>query len=59
MIEMKGRYVIRRTSESRWEWWTGSGWSEDEKDARRYADEPHAGEVTGDEDAKVAELAEK
>jgi len=45
------RYVIQRASESRCEWWTGTGWSEDETDALRYVDEPHAGAETGDESA--------
>jgi hypothetical protein len=46
-------YVIQRASESRCEWWTGAGWSEDETDALRYAGEPHPGGETGDESATV------
>jgi hypothetical protein len=49
--EQLSRYVIQRASESRCEWWTGTGWSEDETDALRYADKPHAGDETGDESA--------
>lgn len=45
------KYVIPRASESRCEWWTGAGRSEDETEALRYADEPHAGNETGDESA--------
>lgn len=51
--ERLSRYVIQRASESRCEWWTGTSWSEDETDALRYADQPHAGEETGDESAVV------
>jgi len=53
----KRLYVICRSSESRYEWWTGSVWSEDEADAQFYEAEPHAGEVTGDEDAKAVEFS--
>ncbi len=55
MDENRGRraakYVIQRESESRCEWWTGTGWSEDETVAVRYTDELHAGEEAGDESA--------
>jgi hypothetical protein len=55
MVENRERhaakYVIQRASESRCEWWTGTGWSEDETGALRFADEPHAAEETGDESA--------
>jgi len=55
MVDNTGKfvaqYVIQRASESRCEWWTGTGWSEDETDAMRFTDEPHAGDETGDESA--------
>ena len=53
-----GGFVIQRASESRNEFWTGRGWSENETDAQRYAVEPIAGEVTGDESATVTPVAE-
>ena len=48
-------YIIQRASESRCEWWTGTGWTEDQSRARRYSDKPNAPEVTEDESA-TAEL---
>ncbi len=49
-----GQYVIQRASESRNEFWTGNGWSENEPDAQRYTVEPDAAEVSGDESAVAA-----
>jgi hypothetical protein len=48
-----GRFVIQRASESRCEWWTGSGWSDDETKAARYDEEPDPGSETADESATV------
>lgn len=45
----KAKYVVQRASESRCEWWTDAGWSEDKTDALRYADKPNAGDETGKE----------
>ncbi len=56
MIDRAGKYVIQRGSESRLEWWTGNGWSENEEEALHYAEEPHPNEETGDESASVATL---
>jgi hypothetical protein len=53
MIEHEIKYVIQRASESRCEWWTGNGWTEDENDARRYDEEPDVSQETGDESATV------
>src|SRR5260221_13354803 len=47
------KFVIQRASESKSEWWTGSGWSEDEADALFFDVEPMANSVTGDESATV------
>jgi hypothetical protein len=51
-----GEFVIQRTSETRCEWWTESGWTENEEIAARFTEEPHAGEVTGDESAKAVRI---
>ncbi|MGE5195553.1 MAG: hypothetical protein ACM3U2_23930 [Deltaproteobacteria bacterium] len=56
MADESGKYVIQRGSESRLEWWTGSGWTENRADARRYAAEPHPNEETGDESASAETL---
>ena len=57
MITQPAGYVIQRTSESRHEWWTGGGWSRDERDAIHFELEPHAGEETGDESATVQPIS--
>jgi hypothetical protein len=46
-------FVIERTNETKREWWTGSAWSEDDRQARWYATEPDAPEVTQDENARA------
>ncbi|MDB5385259.1 MAG: hypothetical protein JWM11_905 [Planctomycetaceae bacterium] len=56
-IQTNGKYVIRRASESRCEWWTGTGWTEDDTQAKRYVDEPRAEDITEDENA-TAQLIE-
>jgi hypothetical protein len=48
-----GRYVIQRASETLCEWWTSTGWSENDKNAIRFVDEPDVGKETGDESAKA------
>jgi hypothetical protein len=53
MIFQSQKFAIQRASESRCEWWTGEGWSEDEVDALLFDVEPNANEVTGDESATV------
>ncbi len=53
MANRPPQFVIQRASESKSEWWTGSGWSEFEADAVVYDLEPMANEVTGDESATV------
>ena len=58
MVKKDDEFVIQRASESRLEWWTGSGWSESEVEAKRYATAPHANAETGDELAAVASLDE-
>jgi len=58
MPNSTGEFVIQRASESRNEFWTGSGWSENESDARRFAVEPIAGLVTGDESAMVIPVSD-
>ncbi|HEV3301713.1 MAG TPA: hypothetical protein VG055_18810 [Planctomycetaceae bacterium] len=45
-------FVIERTNEMKREWWTGTDWSEDETEARWYADEPDAPQITQDENAR-------
>jgi hypothetical protein len=45
------RYVIQRASESCCEWWTGTGWTQDDRQAMRYIDEPRAEDITGEENA--------
>jgi hypothetical protein len=52
-------FVIQRTSESRCEFWTGNGWSEDEKDAARYPHKPDVSVETLDESAKVIRIGEE
>jgi hypothetical protein len=54
--ERTAQYVIQRASESLCEWWTGTGWSEDEDQAVRYDDKPHANAETGDESATAQML---
>ncbi len=49
-------YVIQRTSETVCEWWTGTGWSENEDDALRYPTEPDVSLETLDESAKAQKI---
>ena len=56
MVKAGNPFVIERASESRLEWWTGDGWTEDEAEAKRFATAPHPNEETGDESAAVAQL---
>lgn len=56
MVQESNKFVIERASESRLEWWTGSGWTENEVEAKRYGLAPHPNEETGDESAAVAHL---
>ena len=56
MLQRFREFVIQRESETKNEWWTGRGWAENEEDAARYVEEPHASEVTGDESAKAVRL---
>ena len=58
MVRKDDGFVIQRASESRLEWWTGSGWSENELEAKRYVTTPYPNEETGDESAAVAPLDE-
>jgi len=58
MISELDKFVIQRASESRLEWWTGSDWTENQVEAKRYAAEPHPNKETGDELATVAMLEE-
>lgn len=46
-------FVIERTNEMRREWWTGSEWSDDEKQACWYRTEPDAPKITEDENARA------
>jgi hypothetical protein len=46
-------YVIERTNEMKREWWTGSDWSENDREARWYNREPDAARETQDESAHV------
>lgn len=46
-------FVIERTNETKREWWTGAGWSEDENEARWYSGEPDAPQETQDENARA------
>jgi hypothetical protein len=39
------------------EWWTGTGWSEDETEACWFADEPDAPQITQDENARAVRHA--
>ena len=55
---MEPQFVIQRTSETVREWWTGSQWSSELSDARRYVEKPDASVVAGDEMAKALLLAE-
>lgn len=48
-----GRYVIQRASETLCEWWTSTGWSENDKDAIRFVHEPDVSKETGDESANA------
>lgn len=50
--ESQKRFVIERTSEFLREWWTGSGWSKYDRDARWYENEPDGPGETGDEEAR-------
>ena len=45
-------YVIERTNEMKREWWTGSDWSENDREARWYNREPDAARETQDESAR-------
>ena len=59
MSDLQGKFVIKRASESRCEFWTGSGWTENEAAARQYTAEPSAGEESGDESAVVELIANR
>ncbi len=55
MATTQQRYVIERTSESKREWWTGSGWSEDDHRAQWFECKPDACREADDENAHVVE----
>lgn len=50
-IKSEKCYVIERSGEVLREWWTGTNWSDDYREAQWYAKEPDAPRETGDEGA--------